>query len=435
MDEQGYPGPDEAKGDGAEVPVPPQHQEPDGPDGPIEHDHRAYAFRPGEVLIFAADIALLGGSEVVALRAALRRPSSEERYDRDDMLENLGIQRWLTMNEDADIPAIVEDLRTPVSAVAKGKGDEIPEVVPRVFPDHGFYAHWHDWWPHGDHLHPGQPLASLPHRRFPPLPGWRVTVGVLDTGIRPGGVEWFDGRVRTRGREDEDTPNATGGPNDLRGHGTHVTGIILQYAPGVRVIAHRVRGLSVRRVYDSDVAIGICDLAAAGADIIVCCFGGPAHENLPAPATDAAINELRKTKPGLVVVASAGNSGVFIPFYPAALDTVIAVGALRADADVRADFSNHGAWVDAAAPGEDVPSAFLLDPPYNGWATWSGTSTAAPKVAAAIAKERAPGGWRQLVWFLRPRTVRQAAYRLLNSPKRAWNTEVGTVIREDPYVI
>ena len=437
MDERKNPGPDEDEPGVTEGPrgsVPPQHEGPDEPNGPVERHHRAYTFRPGEVLISAADIPLLGGPDVMAQRSALRRPSAGERNERDTTLENLGIERWLTMTEDADVPAIVEDLRTPVSDRAKRSGDTVPEVVPRVFPDHGFYAHWHDWWPHGRHLRVGQPLASLPPRGFLPLPGSGVIVGVLDSGIRPGGVDWYDGRVSSRVPDDEDAPNAAAPGDDLRGHGTHVTGIVLQYAPGVRVIARRVRGLSERLVYDSDVAVGICDLATAGADIIVCCFGGPAHDNLPALATDAAINELRRTKPGLIVVASAGNSGVFIPYFPAALDTVIAVGAVRAETDVRTDFSNHGAWVDAAAPGENVPSTFLLDEPYKGWATWSGTSTAAPKVAAAIAKERAPGGWRQFVWFLRPRTARQAAYRLLNNPRRTWNPEVGTVIREEPYV-
>ena len=433
MNELGRSEPEEFDGGDAEPPpgYPPKHNGGDGHDGP---DHRAYGFRSGEVLIVEADVALLGGADGLARRTGLRRPDGAERNERDKTLEALGIQRWLTTTDHADVPAIVEDLRTPVAGEPRGD-DETPEIVPRVFPEHAFYAHYHDWWPHGHYLRPGPALPSLPRRRFPPLPGSGVTVGVLDTGIRPGGVEWFDGRVRSRFPEDEDRPiDEDGRPNELFCHGTHVAGIVLQYAPGVRIIARRVQGLSQRVVHDSDVAGGIRDLARAGADVVVCCFGGPTHENLPAPATDAAINELRRTHPGVVVVASAGNSGVFPPFFPAALDTVVAVGALTADADVRTYFSNYGAWVDAAAPGEDVPSVFRLEPPFNGWALWSGTSMSAPKVAAAIAKERSPGGWRQFVWFLRPRTARQAAYRLLNDPEAAWNPEVGTVIRQNPYV-
>ena len=75
------------------------------------------------------------------------------------------------------------------------------------------------------------------------------------------------------------------------------------------------------------------------------------------------------------------------------------MGALTADGTERAPFSNHGSWVDAWAPGQDVLSSFVtfdgpederpgadIDPDcFTGFATWSGTSFAAPQVAAAVA--------------------------------------------------
>ena len=64
----------------------------------------------------------------------------------------------------------------------------------------------------------------------------------------------------------------------------------------------------------------------------------------------------------------------------------MAVGGL--DVTGRAAFSNFGPWVDACAPAVDVVSTFFTDfPGYNGWAAWSGTSFAAPKVAGVIARE------------------------------------------------
>jgi subtilisin family serine protease len=95
----------------------------------------------------------------------------------------------------------------------------------------------------------------------------------------------------------------------------------------------------------------------------------------------------------------------------------VAVGAL--DSAGRAWFSNYGGWVDACAPGVDVRSIFygtdaeplreplgdLQDELFNefkGWATWSGTSFTAPKVAAVIAGEAlqlgmtAPEAWKRL---------------------------------------
>jgi subtilisin family serine protease len=111
-----------------------------------------------------------------------------------------------------------------------------------------------------------------------------------------------------------------------------------------------------------------------------------------------------------VVVAAAGNAGSPRPAFPAAIPEVVAVGGL--DTVGRAWFSNFGGWVDACAPAVDVLSTFLIgvkDAAYgverdftDGWATWSGTSFAAPKVAAAIADlmdhedVSAPEAWRRL---------------------------------------
>ena len=114
-----------------------------------------------------------------------------------------------------------------------------------------------------------------------------------------------------------------------------------------------------------------------------------------------------------VVVAPAGNQDCSVPQYPAAFsvdyDNVAAVGSVDANG-ARSVFSNYGDWVNCCAKGEDVVSTFigwwdgeaeegepnplaaatgvpLPHPPkhFRGWASWSGTSFAAPKVSAAIA--------------------------------------------------
>ena len=107
-----------------------------------------------------------------------------------------------------------------------------------------------------------------------------------------------------------------------------------------------------------------------------------------------------------VVVAAAGNSASPRPCYPAALRTSSASG--RSTAPGRAWFSNYGGWVDACAPGVDVVSTFFsgvtdkvndLTREFEGWATWSGTSFSAPKVAAAIAQEMyLSGGTSHSAW-------------------------------------
>ena len=78
------------------------------------------------------------------------------------------------------------------------------------------------------------------------------------------------------------------------------------------------------------------------------------------------------------------------------------IGVASVDECGRAPYSNYGDWVRACAPGTAVVSAFYhsfngktdavagidqVDPDkFDGWAKWSGTSFAAPIVAAAIVR-------------------------------------------------
>ena len=95
---------------------------------------------------------------------------------------------------------------------------------------------------------------------------------------------------------------------------------------------------------------------------------------------------------GVVVVAAAGNNGAAgqgnpTP-YPAAYPEVIGVGAITAGG-VRAEFSQHGDYVDIAAAGDGVTVAA----PGGGHRTRQGTSFAAPYVSAtaALILQRFPG--------------------------------------------
>lgn len=123
-----------------------------------------------------------------------------------------------------------------------------------------------------------------------------------------------------------------------------------------------------------------------------------------------------------LIVAAAGNDGARQRFYPAAYaadrryaDCVVSVGALEDVSPLGpgihsrpADFSNYGRWVTAWAPGVDVVSHYPRDlrflyhdpagrpagtvPFPDGMARWSGTSFAAPFVAAEIARYAADNG-------------------------------------------
>ena len=56
-------------------------------------------------------------------------------------------------------------------------------------------------------------------------------------------------------------------------------------------------------------------------------------------------------------------------------------------------WSNTGAWVSMAAPGSDITSTYVTHGEFtSGVARWSGTSFAAPRVAAEIAERHAAAG-------------------------------------------
>jgi subtilisin family serine protease len=221
-----------------------------------------------------------------------------------------------------------------------------------------------------------------------------VTVAILDTGLSPHpwyeDAEWFrEQRDEVREVLDADLDCDL---DAQAGHGTFVAGVVLRHAPGARLLARRVIGGD--GVGDElDVIRALEWLAERRhADVVNISLGCHTYDDRPSPVMARALAALgRRT----VVVACAGNTAGDRPFWPAAAKPVVGVAAL--DGGDRAWFSNHGRWVDACAQGVDVTSTFVrfngtrpasggTDPDdFQGYATWSGTSFAAPVVAGRIA--------------------------------------------------
>jgi len=96
---------------------------------------------------------------------------------------------------------------------------------------------------------------------------------------------------------------------------------------------------------------------------------------------------------GIMMVASSGNSGHRMVYFPAAYSGVIAVGATNG-ADRLANFSCWGAHTSVVAPGDYIISTMMVDdytsvenmrPDSNSaYATAGGTSMAAPHVTGLI---------------------------------------------------
>jgi hypothetical protein len=248
-----------------------------------------------------------------------------------------------------------------------------------------------------------------------PAAGAGVTVAILDSGAALGHA-WFAGRVE--GDIEAPKLDARGRLQCNSGHGTFVVGMVLRRAPGARVTAYQVfdDGMIVD---DFTVARRLLDLAASDAKVVNLSIGGYTHDDLGMVAISAALRHLFEHRPDTVVVAAAGNDATNKPCFPAADHRVVAVGAVRPDGSGgwrRACFSNYGPWVDACAPGVGLLSTFVdHDGPlvpnevltqcighlggedrmpvgrFTGWARWSGTSFAAPVVAAQIAAAIAEG--------------------------------------------
>jgi len=201
-----------------------------------------------------------------------------------------------------------------------------------------------------------------------------VKIAILDTGIDMGHPDLASKIVSAT--------DFTGSPNsynDVYGHGTHCAGIaaaITNNSIGTAGTCPGCSLMNVKVISDigfgqySSIANGIIWAADNGANVISMSLGGPS----PSSAIEDAINYAWNK--GVVVVASAGNSGNDAPMYPAYYTNSIAVAATDSN-DALAYFSNYGKWVDIAAPGLSIYSTCM----YNSYCYRSGTSMACPHVA------------------------------------------------------
>lgn len=164
-----------------------------------------------------------------------------------------------------------------------------------------------------------------------------------------------------------------------RYHGTHVAGTIGATAlnndglSGVLnnekfcLIIGRVFGESEEGSRMSSVLQAIQWMVSKGVNVINMSLGSPEYLR----AGEAIIKDAFSK--GVILIASAGNSGTSTLQYPASYQHVVSVAAVDANR-TRASFSQYNSYVDLSAPGVDILSTY----PMNlGGVVFMSTSTVA----------------------------------------------------------
>lgn len=202
-----------------------------------------------------------------------------------------------------------------------------------------------------------------------------IRVAVIDTGL-----DYSHPDLSARYAGGYDTFNQDDDPFDGHGHGTHVSGIIAAdlndvgqagVSPKASLVAVKALG-DDGTGYISDLVEAI-DWAMNNGVTIINFSLGTSYDSL---ILEDKLQEAADQ--GILLVAAAGNTNGGSVLYPAAYDTVISVSATDSS-DNLASFSSVGA--ELSAPGVSISSTV----PGGGYASWSGTSMAAPHVTATAA--------------------------------------------------
>ncbi|HEY0960878.1 MAG TPA: S8 family serine peptidase [Pseudomonadales bacterium] len=231
---------------------------------------------------------------------------------------------------------------------------------------------------------PAKAKSSLP-LPMPAVCEEPVTVGMIDSGIDAAHPAFAASRAHIHQRSFVDTAIA-----QPPAHGTAVAGLLVgrddsgQSGAVLRPLLPRATLYSAAVFHEQESAQGATVMRVLSAldwllqqpdvKVINMSLAGPPNRLLARALTAAAAR-------GRVIVAAVGNDGPYGPVrYPAAYAEAIGVTAVGRDAEVFR-FANQGTHVDYAALGVDVPTARG----DGGFGTETGTSLAAPIVAAFIA--------------------------------------------------
>ncbi|MFF9839068.1 S8 family serine peptidase [Streptomyces sp. NPDC013740] len=245
-----------------------------------------------------------------------------------------------------------------------------------------------------------------------PFLGNRVSVeACFSTNNPASGVTSLcpDGTERQEGGGSADSESGPCAGSGLCNHGTHVAGIAAGngqglsgapkagVAPGAKIIAIQVfsrfgteESCGVGKApcvlsYSSDQLAGlekVLQLKQAGTPVVSANMSLGGGQYTTACDTDSrkvAVDNLRAA--GVATVISAGNNAYTDAVgAPGCISSAITVGSTMDD-DTLSSFTNRGPLLDVFAPGSNVVSSV----PGNAYASYNGTSMAAPHVTGAFA--------------------------------------------------
>ena len=186
----------------------------------------------------------------------------------------------------------------------------------------------------------------------------------------------------------DNDPSNFGDPDTSSGefgyHGTHVAGITAA-ATGNGVggagMAPDCKIMPVKAGIHDLISYSVSGIIYAyenGAKVINCSYGKGGWSSAEEDAIDNA------TAAGALVVAAAGNDGIYYMNYPAANENALSVAALDVD-NGKSGFSTYHSSVDICAPGSNIFSTWVTNSGSPTYGFAGGTSMASPLTAGVAA--------------------------------------------------
>ncbi|MEU7339835.1 S8 family serine peptidase [Streptomyces sp. NPDC007074] len=243
--------------------------------------------------------------------------------------------------------------------------------------------------------------------------GEGVKVAVIDSGVNPE-TPSLKGQVLV-----DEVPKSLSYhvTQDYSGHGTSMAELIAGtgaggglkgLAPGAKIVPYRIVTGDLKseaeRKKTSTSAMAIRAAADSDAKIINMSYGSPASD----PDEEAAV-KYAYSKGKLLIAGTGNNAEKFnLIGYPASYPFVVGVAAADKTGKV-GKFSEHGNYVDLAAPGLDVPT--WCDATFTSYCPGVGTSMSTAITSASAA----------LVWSAHPDwTANQVLGSLIDTAGRDW---------------